>query len=85
MDNDTIAITRRAGGKTLSYRVPIRERVKAGLERAKAKGVRQGRPTAQVSGAHLHMLQQEQVSIGEMARRLSVSRATVRRRLRALR
>ncbi len=63
----------------------IRERVKAGLERAKAKGVRLGRPTAQISEAHLQMLQQEQASIGEMARRLSVSRATVRRRLQALR
>jgi len=62
----------------------IRERVKAGLERAKAKGIRLGRPIARVSEARLQMLQQERVSIGEIARRLGVSRATVRRRLRAL-
>src|SRR5438445_13416154 len=34
----------------------ISERVKAGLERAKAKGIRLGRPTARVSEARLHML-----------------------------
>src|SRR5438445_1863068 len=62
----------------------IRERVKAGLERAKAKGVRLGRPTARISEARLQMLQEERLPIGQIARQLGVSRATVRRRLRAL-
>jgi len=61
----------------------IRERVKAGLERAKAKGVRLGRPTARVPEGQLHALHQQRASIGEIARQLGVSRATVRRRLRA--
>ena len=59
----------------------IRERVKAGLERARAKGVRLGRPTARVSEARLQVLQQEGLPIGQIARQLGVSRATVRRRL----
>src|SRR5207245_2583279 len=42
----------------------IRERVKAGLERAKARGIRLGRPTARVSEARLHMLHREQFPIG---------------------
>src|SRR3989442_917987 len=62
----------------------IRERVKAGLERAKAKGVRLGRPTARVPEGQLQALHQRRAPIGEIARQLGVSRATVRRRLRAL-
>src|SRR5437660_1514464 len=60
----------------------IRERVKAGLERAKAKGVRLGRPSAEVSKSQLHDLHRDGLSIGEIGRRLGVSRATIRRRLR---
>ena len=62
----------------------IRERVKAGLERAKAKGVRLGRPLALVPESRLQALQHQRVPVGEMARQLGVSRATVRRRLRDL-
>ncbi len=60
----------------------IRERVKAGLERARARGVRLGRPTAPVEASHLASLQREGLSLGEIARRLRCSRSTVRRRLR---
>src|SRR5437867_1934126 len=62
----------------------IRERVKAGLERAKAMGIRLGRPAARISEARLRMLQQQRLPIGKIARDLRVSRATVRRRLRTL-
>jgi len=60
----------------------IRERVKAGLERARARGVRLGRPTAQVKPAEIFRLRGQGVSIGEIARRFRASRSTVRRRLR---
>src|SRR5437660_2074270 len=59
----------------------IRERVKAGLERAKAMGIRLGRPLALVPESRLQALQHQRVPVGEMARQLGVSRATVRRRL----
>src|SRR5438094_5756645 len=62
----------------------IRERVKAGLARAKAKGVRLGRPTKRVPEGQLRALHHQRLSIGEIARQLGVSRATVRRRLRVL-
>ncbi len=61
----------------------IRERVRAGLERARARGVRLGRPTVAVEPSRLLSLQREGRSIGEMARRAHWSRSTVRRRLRA--
>jgi len=60
----------------------IRERVKAGLERARARGVRLGRPTAQVEPGEILRLRGQGVSIGEIARRVRASRSTVRRRLR---
>jgi DNA invertase Pin-like site-specific DNA recombinase len=60
----------------------IRERVKAGLERARARGARLGRPTAVISESRLRALRLEGLSIGEIARRVGFSRSTVRRRLR---
>jgi len=59
----------------------IRERVKAGLARAKAKGVRLGRPTERVPEAQLATLRRDGASIGAIARQFDVSRATIRRRL----
>src|SRR5437667_3750716 len=59
----------------------ISERVKAGLERAKAKGVRLGRPTERVPEAQLATLRRDGASIGAIARQFDVSRATIRRRL----
>ena len=64
-------------------RVLIRERVKAGLERAKAKGVRLGRHSKPVPEADLDAVRAGGLSIGAISRKLKVSRATVRRRLRA--
>jgi DNA invertase Pin-like site-specific DNA recombinase len=61
----------------------IRERVKAGLERAKARGQRLGRPRARVEAAAIRALQGEGLSLGQIARRLGCSRPTLRRRLRA--
>jgi len=60
----------------------IRERVKAGLAQARAKGVRLGRPTVQIDRAELALLQGQGLSFPEIARRLRCSRSTVKRRLR---
>ena len=59
----------------------IRERVKAGLERAKARGIRLGRPRVPMAANELVALRAQGLSIGEMARRLRCSRSTVRRYL----
>ncbi|HKX04645.1 MAG TPA: recombinase family protein [Methylomirabilota bacterium] len=59
----------------------IRERVKAGLERAKARGIRLGRPRIPVVADDLVALRAQGLSVGEMARRLRCSRSTVRRYL----
>jgi DNA invertase Pin-like site-specific DNA recombinase len=61
----------------------IRERVKAGLERAKARGIRLGRPRVPVAAHELVTLRAQGLSVGEMARRLRCSRSTVRRCLSA--
>ncbi len=60
----------------------IRERVKAGLERAKTKGVRLGRPSVPVDSDNLRALRRQGLSIGQIAKRAHCSPATVRRRLR---
>jgi DNA invertase Pin-like site-specific DNA recombinase len=60
----------------------IRERVKAGLERARAKGVRLGRPAATATPAEALALWRPGRSLGDIARALHCSRSTVRRRLR---
>ncbi len=60
----------------------IRERVKAGLAQARAKGVRLGRPTVRVDHAELALLQGQGLSLFEIARRLHCSRSTLKRRLR---
>jgi len=62
----------------------IRERVCAGLERAKAQGKRLGRPAVTVDLRALGALRQEGLSLGAMARQLRCSRSTLRRRLRSL-
>lgn len=59
----------------------IRERVKAGLERAKARGIRLGRPRVPVAADELATLRAQGLSIGKMARRFHCSRSTVRRYL----
>jgi len=59
----------------------IGERVKAGLARAKARGIRLGRPRVPVVAAELAALREQGLSVGAMARRLRCSRSTVRRYL----
>lgn len=60
----------------------IRERVKAGLDAARARGVRLGRPVADARPDDVSRLRGEGRSLGEIARHLHCSRSTVRRRLR---
>ncbi len=60
----------------------IRERVRAGLAQARARGVRLGRPSAAITPAGALELHGQGLSLGEIAKRLHCSRATVRRRLR---
>lgn len=60
----------------------IRERVKAGLAVARARGKRLGRPVKRVNQDELTELQTSGFSLQEMARQLRCSRSTVRRRLR---
>jgi DNA invertase Pin-like site-specific DNA recombinase len=69
------------GAMTQLERDIIRERVKAGLERAKARGIRLGRPRVPVVAEELVALRAQGLSVGEMARRLRCSRSTVRRSL----
>jgi DNA invertase Pin-like site-specific DNA recombinase len=60
----------------------IRERVKAGLEHARARGVRLGRPVASVDVEDLRTLRRQGLSVPDLARRFHCSRSTIRRRLR---
>lgn len=60
----------------------IRDRVKAGLDRARARGVRLGRPQVTARPDQVSMLRQEGLSLHEIAKRLHCSRSTVRRRMR---
>lgn len=59
----------------------IRERVKAGLAAARARGVRLGRPVAEARPDEAAKLRGEGLSLGTIARRLRCSRSTVRRRI----
>jgi DNA invertase Pin-like site-specific DNA recombinase len=58
------------------------DRIRSGLARARAEGVRLGRPPANARPEQAHALRQAGLLIGEIARQLRCSRATVRRRLR---
>src|SRR5207253_9644757 len=55
----------------------IRERVRAGLVQARAKGVRLGRPSVRIDPAELALLQGQGCSLPEIARRLHCSRSTL--------
>ena len=59
----------------------IRERVKAGLDHARTKGVRLGRPVASAKPDEVLDLKQQGLSVPEIAQRLRCSRSTVKRRL----
>lgn len=60
----------------------IRERVQAGIDRARSRGVRLGRPVAQVNPDEIAALRQQGLSFPDIAKRLRCSRSTVKRRLR---
>jgi len=60
----------------------IRDRVKAGLDRARARGVRLGRPVADARPDDVTRLRAEGLSWHDIALRLHCSRSTVRRRMR---
>ncbi len=59
----------------------IRERVKAGLSRARERGVCLGRPKAEAYPEQVLSLKAQGLSLQEMAKRLHCSRSTIRRRL----
>ena len=59
----------------------IRERVKAGLDRARMRGVRLGRPVASAKSDEVIDLKGQGLSVPEIAQRLRCSRSTVKRRL----
>ncbi len=59
----------------------IRDRVRAGLDRARERGVRLGRPPADARPQQVLSLKANGLSLQEMARRLHCSRSTIRRRL----
>jgi DNA invertase Pin-like site-specific DNA recombinase len=58
----------------------IRERVKAGLDHARQRGVRLGRPSAEADPNQIVLLKQQGLSLKEIADQLHCSRSTVRRR-----
>ena len=60
----------------------IVERVKAGLNRARALGVRLGRPVASARPDQVLALHQQGLSLPDIARQLHCSPSTVKRRLR---
>lgn len=60
----------------------IRERVKAGLDRAKARGIRLGRPVASAKPDQVLVLHRQGLALPEIAKELRCSRSTVKRRLR---
>ena len=60
----------------------IRERVKAGLDRARSRGVRLGRPVSSAKPNEVLALHREGLSLPDIARQLHCSRSTVKRRLR---
>ena len=60
----------------------IRERVKAGLDRARTRGVRLGRPVASAQSDEVIDLKGQGLSVPEIAQRLRCSRSTVKRRMR---
>ena len=59
----------------------IRERVRAGLALAEARGIKLGRPKVRMNQEELRSLQSSGLSLHEMARQLRCSRSTIRRRL----
>jgi DNA invertase Pin-like site-specific DNA recombinase len=58
-------------------RIRIGERTRAGLDIARAKGKRLGRPTVAVDRAQVRTLRAEKVSFAEIGRRLGVSTGSV--------
>ena len=62
----------------------IRERVKAGLDRARAQGARLGRPPASAAPDQISALRQSGLSFHQIARRMGCSISTLRRRLRGI-
>lgn len=62
-------------------RVRISDRVKAGLARVKASGVRLGQVPADIDRLQVRALGAQGMAISEIARRFNVSRTTVQREL----
>ncbi len=62
-----------------------RERVVSGVNQARAQGKPLGRPRLLVNSDHLAVLVREKASLGEMARRLGISKASASRLSKSLR
>ena len=62
----------------------IRDRVKAGLDRARAKGIRLGRPKVRTDPEEIAALRNQGLSFYQIGRQLRCSPATLRRRLKEL-
>lgn len=62
----------------------IRDRVQAGLKRAREAGVILGRPTEQIDPAALMRLKGEGLSVRAIARALNCSKSTIERRMKKL-
>lgn len=62
----------------------IRDRVKAGLDKAKKCGVQLGRPVSQAKAEEIIALKQQGLSLPEIGKRLRCSRSTIKRRLRGV-
>jgi DNA invertase Pin-like site-specific DNA recombinase len=71
------------GAMTQLERDIIRDRVKARLDHARARGIRLGRPPAQAQPDEVHALKQHGLSLPLIAQRVRCRRSTVKRRLRA--
>jgi DNA invertase Pin-like site-specific DNA recombinase len=64
-------------------RIQMRDRINAGIARARAQGVKLGRPIAHVDKARIEELRKQGKSVRDIAKKLKTTRSTIMRRLSA--